>query len=196
MNIAFFDFDGTITRKDTMLELAKFHVGSAGYYLKMLSIAPSLVGLKLKVVSATQAKEQFLKSFFGGMKHADFDALCYRFNEEVVPNLIRPDALETLRMHQELGDRIVVVTASAENWVQPWCKQNNLEILATQLDFSSGTFQGKLSSPNCNGAEKVNRILSLIDPKEYEGIYAYGDSIGDKELLAFATQPYYRKFVG
>jgi phosphoserine phosphatase len=44
--------------------------------------------------------------------------------------------------------------------------------------------------------EKVNRLNSLLGELTEYRLYVYGDSSGDKEMLAIADKPYYRTFVG
>ena len=194
-SIAFFDFDGTITRKDTMIELIKFHKGTAGYFTGLALIAPWLVAMKLGIITNQQGKEKLLAHFFKGMTVNEFNKICEAFSQTVIPNLIRSDAWEAIQKHFAEGNEVVVVSASAENWVKPWCKKNNIEVLASILDLQDGKITGKLKGTNCNDEEKVNRILLSYDPAMYKDIYAYGDSSGDKKMLEFATHGYYRMFV-
>jgi phosphatidylglycerophosphatase C len=114
--IAFFDFDGTITRSDTMLELAKFSRGTVDYYAGMLLISPWLLGMKLGLISKTVAKEKFLTHFFGSTPVTTFINDCDAFNEKILPGLIRNDAMEAIKNHQGKNTPVVIVSASAENW--------------------------------------------------------------------------------
>ncbi|RYE16908.1 MAG: HAD-IB family hydrolase, partial [Sphingobacteriales bacterium] len=100
-----------------------------------------------------------------------------------------------LAMHKQNGTKVVVVSASAENWVKPFCEEHQLICMGTKLEVdANGLLTGKLTGVNCNAAEKVNRIKCEFDPADFENIYAYGDSNGDKEMLAIATHPHYRFF--
>lgn len=193
--IAFFDFDGTITRKDTMLELAKYKAGKFNYYTGMLRLSPFLMAMKAGLLSAQRAKELFLKTFFGQMPIADFNQLCQSFCRQQLPQLLRPDALQCIAKHQAEGNIIVVVTASAQNWVAPWCTQNNLVLIATILQEKDGCITGKLAGNNCNGKEKVGRINKQFILADYNPIYAYGDSAGDKPMLALAQHSHFKFFV-
>lgn len=194
--IAFFDFDGTITHKDTMLALAEYRKGKAGFLAGMLLLSPSLVALKLNLLSAQKAKQLFLRYFFGGMNTASFNELCESFSEEILPSLIRNDAWNTIQQHTSNGDEVVVVSASAENWIAPWCTKNNIRYIGTRLEMKDGIFNGMLSGINCNGKEKVSRIKETFNLADYSAIYAYGDSSGDKMMLGIATHPHFRVFTG
>ena len=194
--IAFFDFDGTITRKDTMLELVKYAKGNFNFYKGMIIISPWLVGLKLGLVKNSKAKEKLLTYFFKGMPLEKFNAICKEFSEEIIPGLIRQDAYEALVDHKQKGDEIIVVSASAENWIAPWCNRNKIKFIATKLEVTNGVLTGLLSGENCNGLEKVNRIRQMLDPAFYKFIFCYGDSSGDVEMMKIATNPCFKKFKG
>ena len=192
--IAFFDFDGTITTKDTMLELIKFSSGEPAYYLGMIRLSPYLIALKLKLISATLAKEKMLTHFVGGINLAVFNEQCKKFSEAMLPILIRPMAMDKIKEHLNNNHEVVIVSASAENWVSQWCLQNNIKYLATRLEVIDDKITGKLSGLNCNGEEKVNRIKNKYSLADYSSIYCYGDTTGDKPMLQLATFAYYKPF--
>jgi HAD superfamily hydrolase (TIGR01490 family) len=195
-SIAFFDFDGTITRKDTMLEFIRFSKGDTAYYAGMLLLSPWLLAMKAALVSNAAAKERMLTYFFGGVPLQDFQFSCTAFIEERLPSLLRPDAMAAISAHQDKGDEVVVVSASAENWVAGWCQANDIKCIATRLQVVNDKITGKLNGPNCNGLEKVNRIKANYDPANYESVYCYGDTSGDKPMLSIATHAFYRHFKG
>lgn len=194
-SIAFFDFDGTITRKDTMLEFIRFVHGSGKLYTGMVKVSPWLIAMKTGFVSAHRAKEKLLSLFFTGMHLDTFNAHAKRFAQTVLPALLRPSALREMEMHMKQGTTVAVVSASAENWVKDFCDEYGILCIATRLELDNEKrLTGKLSGINCNGMEKVSRIKCEFDPADYEIIYAYGDSSGDKEMLALANHPHYRYF--
>jgi phosphatidylglycerophosphatase C len=194
--IAFFDFDGTITFRDTMLELIRFHCGTMAYYRGMAVLSPVLIGMKLGLVAKDRAKEKLLAYFFGGLPLTDFTALCERFIRQRLPGLLRPDAVQKIGYHLSQGHRVVVVSASAENWIGDWCRNKGLDCIATRLAVVDDRITGQLSGANCNGIEKVNRIRSAYSPDNFAEVYAYGDTDGDKPMLALATHPFFRVFTG
>ena len=87
---------------------------------------------------------------------------------------------------------MVVVSASIDSWLQKWCDYYQIELIATQLEFKNGKLTGRFATKNCYGIEKVNRIKAQFDLTKFEHIYAYGDSAGDKEMLAISTHPHYK----
>ncbi len=194
-SIAFFDFDGTITTKDTMLEFARYSSGFAGYWIGICLISPWLIAMKIGLISKKRAKEKFLTYFFKKTDLEKFNADCISFTENMIPPLVKKDALLAIKKHRDENTDIVIVSASAENWVAPWCIQHNLKYICTRLEVKEQKITGKLLGQNCNGPEKVSRIKEKFDTAEYKNIYCYGDSKGDKLMLQLATHPSYKIFI-
>ncbi len=103
-------------------------------------------------------------------------------------------AAEKIAEHKKNGDEVVVVSASATNWIEPWCKQNDIACLATQLEVVDDKLTGKLAGLNCNYDEKAKRILEKYDLNKYSSVYGYGDTKGDKAMLQLATHAFFRTF--
>jgi phosphatidylglycerophosphatase C len=193
-SIAFFDFDGTITTKDTMLEFARYSCGFAGYWIGICLISPWLLAMKVGLLSKRRAKEKFLIYFFEKTDVEKFNSDCVSFTATIIPRLVKKDALLAINKHREENTDIVIVSASAENWVAPWCIQNGLQYICTRLEVKEQKITGKLLGQNCNGLEKVSRIKEKFDTADYATIYCYGDSTGDRMMLQLATHPAYRVF--
>jgi phosphatidylglycerophosphatase C len=192
--IAFFDFDGTITEKDTLLEFIRFSKGNAYFRLGFLLNSPWLMAYKLRLVSNQRAKERILTFFFGRCPVHTFTAHCDRFSAEILPGLIRARALEEIKRLQAAGVSIVIVSASPENWIRSWSMSQQADVLATRLEVSGDRMTGKIEGANCHGEEKVRRIEAAYQLKEYSKIYAYGDTKGDLPMLALADIRFYKPF--
>jgi phosphatidylglycerophosphatase C len=192
--LVLFDFDGTITTKDTLLEFIRFYHGTRKFLTGFALNSHWLLLMKLKAIPNWRAKERILEWFFAGEELSQFDTLSARFCREVVPGLIREEALSTIRLHQAEGATVVVISASAANWVEPWCKAYDLPCLATQLEVKDGRITGKIDGINCYGPEKESRIRAAYMLKDFDEILAYGDSKGDREMLALASKKFYRPF--
>jgi phosphatidylglycerophosphatase C len=192
--IAFFDFDGTITTKDTMLELVKFHAGKKAYYQGMIKLLPSLIAMKLHVISNQEGKEKLLQNFFKGLPINDFKHICDNFISNRLPQLIRPEAIKMIKKLQSENVQVVVVSASADNWVKPWCDNLGITFLGSCLEVKDNLVTGKLNGLNCNHLQKVIRIKEQYKLSDFSEIYCYGDTKGDKPMLELATQSFYKPF--
>ena len=192
--IAFFDFDGTITTKDTLLEFIKFIKGPFNFYLGFLLNSPWLVAYKLKLISNQAGKERILTWFFGRTTPEKFASHCVDFSTRELPALLRPKALEEIESLRQKGFDIVIVSASPEDWLRPWTETTGLSLLASRLEIKDNKLTGKITGRNCHGKEKVSRIKEKYDLSAYTDIYAYGDTSGDRPMLGLATISFYKPF--
>ena len=194
MKIALFDFDGTITKDDSLIKFIRFVVGDAKFIAGMVFLSPMLTVYKLGLIPNYKAKQMMLSYFFKGMSEAKLQEVANTYSLNHIDTILRPKAIEKIAWHQEQGHKVVVVSASIECWLKPWCDKNNLELIATQLEIKDGIVTGRLRTKNCYGIEKVNRVKEVYNLDEYETIYAYGDSRGDRELLELADESFYKPF--
>lgn len=192
--IAFFDFDGTLTTKDSFLEVIKFQKGNYSFYLGFVLLLPIMVLYKLKVIPNWKAKEIVLTYFFGGTLLTDFQKASDEFANQEIKKMLRPEAFKKLQWHRKEGHRVVVVSASVSNWIRSWIDSEKLELISSEMLELEGKITGKLKGKNCYGNEKAVQIKARINLTDYNDIYAYGDTSGDTEMLALATYPFYRKF--
>ncbi len=192
--IAFFDFDGTLTRKDSMLEFIKFYKGSFTTYKGILFLSPLLVATKASLLSTQQGKELLLSYFFKGENIEVFNAKCNQFAQKIIPAIMRKDGLLEIKNRLAQKQEVCIVTASAENWVSPYFEKMGIKVIGSQLQILDNKLTGKLIGNNCKGAEKVVRIKKEYELSNFDSITAYGDSSGDKEMLLLATNKFFRYF--
>ena len=193
-----FDFDGTLTTSDTLLEFIKYAKGRGRFLMVFLMYSPLLVLMKLHLYPNWKAKQQIFAHLFAGMRIEKFDALCRGFAEEN-QHLLRPKGITLMHEAQVAGAQVFIVSASIDNWVRPFFDIRNLkgvQVLGTQIEVEDGKLTGRFKSNNCYGKEKVHRIAEVLksfERSEYE-IEAFGDSRGDKEMLAFADKGHFKPF--
>ena len=180
-----FDFDGTLTTCDTLLAFIRYAKGTPAFLWGFLCHAPLLVLMKLRLYPNYRAKQRVFSWFFKGMSLEAFDALCQRFASDS-RRLLRPEMLQKVEQARAQGAEVLVVSASIDNWVQPFLP--GVTVLGTQIEVADGLLTGRFSSRNCYGQEKVNRILEHFPDRQSYHLTAYGDSRGDKEMLAFADE--------
>lgn len=192
--IAAFDFDGTITKRDTMLDFVRFVKGDMPFFLGLLYLSPMLAFHKVGFLSSQSAKERFLTYFLGGMKEKDLYELGQNYCKERLPKLIRPKAKARIEWHKEHQHALYLVTASLPFWTKDWAIKNDFVLVATQAETQDNLFTGKIAGKNCHKSEKVIRLTQILDPNKPYKVYAYGDTNGDADLLAWAAVPAFRAF--
>ncbi len=193
--VAVFDFDGTLTRSDTFLVFLRQSVGAGRFYLGIIGLFPILLGYALRLIPNWQAKESVLTYFLKGRSLDEVQTWGERFAAAGIGRLLRPEAVQRLRWHQEQGHRTIVISASLEVYLQPWIAQMGIDAVSgTMLGVEDDCITGKIAGNNCYGPEKVARLRAILGDLSQFYVYAYGDSKGDRELLAIADAPYYRHF--
>ena len=192
--LVLFDFDGTITRKDTLLLMAKYSHHPISCLTKLVRFVPWFLLTKTGLISAKTGKEKFLKFFYKGMKIDQFDNYCRSFCKEYLPEFIHPKALDEIQKYKNDSASVFIVSASPENWIIPWASLLDVDVIATKLESIDDKITGKIIGENCNGSEKVIRIKKAIELSEFNEIVAFGDSKGDLEMLELADKKYYKLF--
>lgn len=192
--LALFDFDGTLTTRDTFLDFIRWRSPWPRLLSGLLRSLPAVLAMHLGLMTRQRAKERVMRIFFGGEPVERFHRDCLAYAAERIPQLIRPGARATLESHRRAGDRIIVISASLEDWIAPWCAAEQIELLATVAEVRDGRLTGNIDGANCHGPEKVRRLRGYLDPADYHPIHAYGDSSGDREMLALADHAHFRPF--
>lgn len=192
----FSDFDGTLTTKDSMMEIIIYQRGKSGLIIALLSILPWLIMMLLHLYPNQKTKEKLLYHCFGSMTESEFDAFCQRF-ADAHKHILRDNLYQKLLRAKAEGTEVVVVTASPENWVSRLAP--DFKVLGTKMQFCKDGFTGHFLTHNCYGKEKVKRILAAYPELESlrndSHITAYGDSKGDAAMLAFAHEKHFRDFI-
>ena len=185
-----FDFDGTLTTRDTLLAFIRYACGTRAFLLGFLRHAHQLVLMKLGFYPNWKAKQHIFSYFFKDIDLEAFNTLCRQFAADN-RQLLRPQGLQLVAQALHEGADVLIVSASIDNWVQPFFPE--VTVLGTQIEVIDGRLTGRFLTKNCYGQEKVNRILALYPDRSSYHLTAYGDSRGDKELLAFADEAHWVK---
>ena len=188
-----FDFDGTLTYKDTMFMFLKFY-DPAKYSVQFLKHVPLFALLQLKLADAESVKKSLIASILKGKSRYQIEKKAQQFFEENYPSLFRENALDFINNIDRTNTESYIVSASLDIWVKPFAEKFNMKLLSTQAEFKDDIFTGKFVGKNCNKEEKVNRIKLEIGDKKFDKIIAFGDTSGDKPMLTFAHESHYRFF--
>ena len=190
-----FDFDGTYIRHDSLPLLLQHAFGRWRYWWGVLVCLPWIVAWKMRLLDAGKAKERLIGHFVEGMPAEEFERRCASFYAATRHRLVEPQAQAAMTRALDHGDQVVVLTASARQWVEPWFAGRDVAVVGTELEVDTdGRLTGRFATPNCNGPEKWRRLFEAVPDVEQRPLVAYGDSGGDRCLLDHADEPYYRSF--
>ncbi len=112
--------------------------------------------------------------------------------ETLLPAQVRPRARDRIDWHKNNGDRIVVVSASLDVYLKPWCRAHGLELICSKLEVADGICTGRHQGNDCSGSEKAERISRKYNLDDYESVFAYGDTSEDNAMLGLADKKFYR----
>jgi len=194
-DLALFDIDGTLVKGDTLPRFMHFAVGTPVFLLSFLWSLPWIVGWKLGLVANDVAKRRWIGACLGGLSREDLLTMGKLFVENDMLQSMWPGAAERVRAHTGRGDEVWFVSASSDMWLQSFAELFSVGLLCSEMAFDKeGFFTGQWKTPNCHGAEKVERVHAVVQRERFGRVYAYGDSSGDKQMLAWADESFYRPF--
>ena len=192
--IVAFDFDGTLTIRDSFTEFLRWRAGPGAWALGLVKLAPALAAYA-KDRDRGRIKAASVKEFLLGVSRQTLETEAAAFAEEIWPRFMRPDALEVWNDWGQRGAHRVIVTASPTTTVAPFARKLGAEaLLGTEFVFDADDrITGGFAGPNCRGEEKVRRLKAAYG-EDMALTAAYGDTSGDTEMLAMAQQPGFRVF--
>jgi phosphatidylglycerophosphatase C len=188
-----FDFDGTLTRRDTLLPFLRQVLGTSRLAATLALESPWLAAYATRLVSNEAAKVHLLRRTLGGRRRDQLEAQGRAFAADGIAPLLRHEMMERLRHHQAAGHRCVLVTASLTVYTRPWALAQGFDaVIGSELAFDdSDIASGDLVGANCYGPEKARRLQELLG--DHALSEAYGDSRGDREMLAMAGAGHWSK---
>lgn len=188
-----FDFDGTLTYRDTMFLFLKFY-SPKKFYIQFLKHSPLFVLLKLGLIDAEKVKKSFISSVLKGERKPLLEKKAQEFFDNYGKEIMRENALEFLGKIDHTQTQSYIVTASLDIWVKPFADGRRMRLLATQAEFKDEIFTGNFIGKNCNGDEKKCRIEKEFEGKKFDKTIAFGDTKGDRQMMEWADESHYRFF--
>ncbi len=192
MNLALFDFDGTITDRDMFLPFMAHAVPPLRLALGKTLLAPLGLGYKAGLWSGRWPRSAAVRWAFSGVAETALRTAGEDFARTVLPTVLRPAAMQRIGWHKARGDRVVVVSGNFELLLAPWCRQHALELIGSRLAVRGGRLSGHYLGAQCVGEEKARRVRASLDLDAFTRIHAYGDTAEDHALLALAHERHWR----
>jgi phosphatidylglycerophosphatase C len=192
MDLALFDFDGTITDRETMPDFMHAAVRPGRLLFGKVFLLPLILGYKSKLVSGVAVRAAIC--FFGFWRVPTQELAIHgqRFAKEFLPTTLRAEAMARIAWHKARGDTVVVVSGGLDVYLSHWCREHGVELLCSALEQRGDKLTGRYLGRQCVRGEKARLVQEQFPPTQYARIFAYGDTPEDRELLALAHEPYYR----
>jgi phosphatidylglycerophosphatase C len=192
--IVAFDFDGTLTAKDSYTAFLAWNAGAWGYAAGLARLAPAALSY-LAHRDRGRLKAAATRLFLRGLSRNEIDRRARQFAQETWSDMMRPDAIRTWDGWRARGAEIVIVTASPEPVIAPFAARLGADrLIGTRMAFDAeDRVSGGFVGPNCRAQAKVDRLREAYGP-ELRLAAAYGDSSGDTEMLAIADEKGFKVF--
>ena len=189
-----FDFDGTLTMRDSFTAFLRWRSSQVAWARGLLQLAPDLLAY-LMHRDRGRLKAAAVRAFLKGVTRAELTRDAEAFAEQGFDKLFRPDAVRTWWRHKATGATLAIVTASPEEVVAPFANRLSADLLiGTRLTWTADDRAAVgLAGANCRGAEKVRRLRERLG-QHVKLTAAYGDTAGDREMLAMAAEGHMRAF--
>ena len=192
--IAYFDFDGTLTDRDTLLPFLIFCIG----WLRFLWLLPRLIPIVLcylcKITDNQETKQKTLKLVFKGWNHQKLEKAAHNFASSCLNKYLQPEIYAKLEWHRECGHQIAIVSANLAIYLRYFVKLHRIDhLIATEIEVVDEIVTGRLATKNCYGSQKTSRIAEYLQVAglSFDYSYGYGNSRGDYEMLCYVNEPYY-----
>ncbi len=196
-----FDFDGTITTRDTFALFLRYYAGTPRWAANILRLLPTFASYKFGRIDRHAVKKAVIKQFFTGESAEAVDARAAEFARDVIPDLVRPAAMEHIQSRLKdktyTPESLYICSASIGPYLRHWASSCGIQanhVMATELAVDEDRITGELSGYNVWGANKVRRILDQFAPQSVRILEAYGDTRGDQEMLHAAEASFFRPF--
>lgn len=188
-NLALFDFDGTLCKKDSFTgfifyALSKRHIVKQG-----IKILPWIQAYYLNIYPADAMRIKLFKAMFTDANAHEIHELAQDYAQRLMMQL-DPHLYQQLKKHQQCGDQVVLVSASIDLYLNVICELLQIDLICTKTEVKNQKLTGNYISPDCSSEQKRQRILDQYDLNQYHKIYAYGNSIEDLAMLNLADYKY------
>ncbi|KAF1709975.1 HAD-IB family hydrolase [Pseudoxanthomonas kalamensis DSM 18571] len=190
MQLALFDFDHTLTDRDSYARFLRRVASPTQLARARWSIGPWLLGYRAGLISAQRLRARVTRIVFSDH---DADEVCAHglaYANDAIPGMLRPEPMQRLAWHQTQGHEVAVVSASLDLYLHPWCEQHSLNLICNRLEARSGKLTGRYAGRDI-GRHKADEIRARYDLSRYDRIHAYGDSHEDLAMLELAHERWY-----
>ncbi len=192
--LSVFDFDGTLTRHDSFVPFLKFAFGKRVFLRRMLSLALPGLRYMFRRMSRDALKACLIRAFLTGVEAQWLARKAQEFCEVAWAELMRPAGLRAVAAELEAGAVVTLCSASPALVLKPFAERMGIGLIATELEAVDGRLTGRIAGNNCRCENKVQRLQAVYGPLLRYRLRAWGDTRGDRELLAAAQDAHWRHF--
>ncbi|QQX81339.1 HAD-IB family hydrolase [Shewanella sp. KX20019] len=190
MKLALFDFDGTLTRHDMYTRFILYSASPVRLVLGSIFLSPLYALYRLRIIPARKLRPLVSYCAFVGRDKAVITTLGKQYALNVIPLSIRPEMLAALKRHQAEGADVVLVSASLDLYLRPWCESMGITLICSEMSVKRGRYSGFYVSGDCSCEMKATKVQTQFTLSDYAEVFAYGDTDEDLAMLAIADHAF------
>lgn len=187
MDLVLFDFDKTLTTKDSFIEFLKYTTSPLKYYKNLFLLSPWILAYILTIIDSKKLKNKFLSQFFNGYNEKSLKNIGKEFSKNHLPKILNNSVYEQLKSYVKEKHHVVIVSASLDIWLKPWTIKHQVDLICTKAFFQDNIFKGKIKGQNVRKEVKQKLVLEKYDLSCFKNIIVFGNKNLDEYLFKLAT---------
>lgn len=197
-HVAAFDFDGTLTRRDTLIPFLMRVSGRTRFAQVCTQLGLLGARRRVDVRDRDELKIEMIRRLFVGRSEDHLRESGRLYARDLVANELDPGVLTRLELHRDAGHEVLFVSASLVYYLDPIAEQFGLRgVIAVEPAVDGDRLTGALTHPNVRAEQKAARLREWMGgpatgPLDGVDLWAYGNSSGDHALLELADHRYWR----
>ncbi|ETV16602.1 TPA: HAD-IB family phosphatase [Pseudomonas aeruginosa] len=192
--LSVFDFDGTLTYRDSFVPFLRFAFGNRVFFRRMLRMAGPSLAYLCRRIGRDDLKARLIATFLTDVPVHVLEERALAYQNRFWETLMRPHALTAVADQVSSGSTVTICSASPSLLLRPFAEKLGVHLIATELEVVDGVLTGRIVGRNCRRDEKVCRLERHYGPLTQYSLRAWGDSRGDTELLAAALERFWKPF--
>lgn len=196
--VAAFDFDGTVSRKDTLVPFVARVAGLPRSVAGGVAAAWSgFVRREFNPRDRDELKAHMVQRLLAGRSERELEREAGLYATKLIDGGLRPEMVDQVRRHVAAGHETLFVSASLVYYLRPIARHFHMsDVIGVEPVAEGGVLTGALAGPNVRAAQKEVRLrewlgVDATGPLEGIELWSYGNSSGDHELLAMADHAFW-----
>jgi HAD superfamily hydrolase (TIGR01490 family) len=189
-NLALFDFDGTLYKKDSFTGFIFYALSKRHIIRRGIPIYAWIQAYYLKLYPAHAMRPKLFHAMFKKCNVNEIDHIARDYAQYLIQDF-NPELLKQLRLHQAHGDQVVLVSATIDIYLKYVAEYLNIAFICSHVEIQNGQYTGRYTNSDCSNQEKANQVLKQYKLSHYKHIYAYGNSDEDLAMLNLAHHSFY-----
>lgn len=200
VQVAIFDFDGTLYKKETfklLMDHLKHHpIYHTNFKQFYRAILPIYIGYKLKLYPESKMKERSMQLYLEALQHLSKEELHTYFTElaHKMGDDFNTDVIERLHVHQQNKVHVMLVSGAYKPLLTAVVAKMDLHfdtIIGTEVLLKNNHLDKNASIYHIQGERKVQKVQEALRTNDinWKQSFAYGDSFSDLSILQLVGHP-------